>query len=778
MKTRSPHWCSALALLALATINSQLSTAFAQGTAFTYQGQLNVGGSPANGLYDFQFSLSNAPSGGSQVGSTVPALALGVTNGLFATNLDFGAVFSGNRTWLAISVRSNGVGSYTGLTPLQELTPTPYAIFANTASNLSGTLQAAQLSGVLLPAQWPVGLVTNNESGVTLDNLTLGGNLTLPLPATVYAGGNSLLLAPENNNFYAGPSAGLSNGLGGANTGLGGGSLQSNTNGTNNTAFGYATLGNNTNGSYNVAIGERALAGNTSGNDNTADGRHALEDNLVGNDNTAHGFLALSSNTNGSYNTADGSGALGSLKYGSNDIAVGYQAGNNYTAGASSNIVIGNPGVPGDNNVIRLGSSQTETYIAGVINGNGGGLTNLPLLSNPGSLNFFAGQNSGNSALSGSENTGVGFGTLFSDTSGSYNTAQGVGALSANTSGSYGTADGAGALFSNTSGADNTAVGFDALVANTTGANNTATGTDALFSNTNGFQNTADGAGALFFNITGGDNVAIGYQALLNNTNQGGNTAVGSQALLANTAGFQDTGLGYRALYGNTSGTYNTASGAFALNVNTIGAFDTASGAQALENNSTGSNNVANGFQALWQNTTGSRNTADGSLALLANSSGSGNIALGYQAGYNILNGNNNIDIGNAGSSGDNNIIRIGSGQTATYLAGTIALDGGDTNNGLVYTPNTGLPGINFGQGPFLYGYDGGALGTVVPNEVSLSLGLYGQCLGEQQPLGRLPDRAGRQCLRVFHGQRPVLDRERRILGRYRSRRRSVLYGG
>ncbi|HMD55678.1 MAG TPA: hypothetical protein VKJ65_14120, partial [Phycisphaerae bacterium] len=57
----------ALALLALLTA-AQLSTVQAQGTAFTYQGRLNGGGSPANGLYDFQFALSNAPSGGSQVG--------------------------------------------------------------------------------------------------------------------------------------------------------------------------------------------------------------------------------------------------------------------------------------------------------------------------------------------------------------------------------------------------------------------------------------------------------------------------------------------------------------------------------------------------------------------------------------------------------------------------------------------------------------------------------------------------------------------------------------
>jgi hypothetical protein len=37
--------------------NPQLSTAFSQGTAFTYQGQLNEGGAPANGYYDMLFSL-------------------------------------------------------------------------------------------------------------------------------------------------------------------------------------------------------------------------------------------------------------------------------------------------------------------------------------------------------------------------------------------------------------------------------------------------------------------------------------------------------------------------------------------------------------------------------------------------------------------------------------------------------------------------------------------------------------------------------------------------
>jgi hypothetical protein len=36
----------------------------AQGTAFTYQGQLNDGGSPANGSYDLTFTVHSTNLGG------------------------------------------------------------------------------------------------------------------------------------------------------------------------------------------------------------------------------------------------------------------------------------------------------------------------------------------------------------------------------------------------------------------------------------------------------------------------------------------------------------------------------------------------------------------------------------------------------------------------------------------------------------------------------------------------------------------------------------------
>ena len=56
-----------LAAALLATVSSAL----AQGTAFTYQGRLNDSAAPATGSYDLTFALFNVVSGAGQVGNTV-----------------------------------------------------------------------------------------------------------------------------------------------------------------------------------------------------------------------------------------------------------------------------------------------------------------------------------------------------------------------------------------------------------------------------------------------------------------------------------------------------------------------------------------------------------------------------------------------------------------------------------------------------------------------------------------------------------------------------------
>jgi hypothetical protein len=98
------------------------------GSGFTYQGSLTQSGGPANGLYDFIFTLYDAQTGGNPVGSPVNLAGQQVTSGLFNVTLDFGAnVFQGDARWLEIAVRVAGSGDYTTLSPRQPLTPAPYA---------------------------------------------------------------------------------------------------------------------------------------------------------------------------------------------------------------------------------------------------------------------------------------------------------------------------------------------------------------------------------------------------------------------------------------------------------------------------------------------------------------------------------------------------------------------------------------------------------------------------------------------------------------------------
>ena len=81
------------------------------GTSFTYQGRLMDGGSPANGTYDFQFSLYNASSSGAQVGGTLTQTGVTVANGLFTVQLDFGNVYDGTALYLQVAVSAAGAGT-------------------------------------------------------------------------------------------------------------------------------------------------------------------------------------------------------------------------------------------------------------------------------------------------------------------------------------------------------------------------------------------------------------------------------------------------------------------------------------------------------------------------------------------------------------------------------------------------------------------------------------------------------------------------------------------
>ena len=129
---------------AVLLLSPSAAPAQSAGSAFTYQGQLKEGGMPADGAYDFQFTLYDDL--GAVVGGPISVEDHPVTNGLFSAILDFGAgPFAGDVRFLEISVRpGDSGGAFTTLSPRQELTPTPYAATALATVGVDGHSLDAQ----------------------------------------------------------------------------------------------------------------------------------------------------------------------------------------------------------------------------------------------------------------------------------------------------------------------------------------------------------------------------------------------------------------------------------------------------------------------------------------------------------------------------------------------------------------------------------------------------------------------------------------------------------
>jgi hypothetical protein len=173
-----------LLLLAAVLFNLSPPSARAQDTAFTYQGQLSVNGSPANGGYDLSFTLLDAATNGTVIGAQTNS-ATPVTNGLFTATLDFGGVFSGASYWLEIAARTNAPAAFSILTPRQPITSSPYAIYSATAAAAATAVTAdtatfadfvagPNITGTVPLAQLPAAVLTNNRADVTLSGTFYG----------------------------------------------------------------------------------------------------------------------------------------------------------------------------------------------------------------------------------------------------------------------------------------------------------------------------------------------------------------------------------------------------------------------------------------------------------------------------------------------------------------------------------------------------------------------------------------------------------------------------
>lgn len=677
----------ALALLALlSTLNSQLSTALAQGTAFTYQGRLDDNGVPANGSYDLRFILYDADPGGSQQGPILTNAATAVANGLFLVTLDFETNFPGADRFLEIAVRTNGGGAFAILTPRQKLAPAPYAIFAGAAGNLSGPFSGdvsgtqgatmiASVGGVtavnVASGANAANAATNNSTpdtivkrddagGITASNLTLNGNLFLPSGTTnsgvIFSGSNTLVVNFGDGNFFAGARAGNLAMTGAAgfsrNTALGDGTLATDLTGYLNTAVGFDALSNNFNGVYNTAVGALALQFNTSGSQNTAFGVQALESNTVSINNTAVGYQSLYSTVNSANNTA-----------------VGFQSLANNTGGYENTTV---------------GSESLQ------FNGNG--------------------------AL----NTAVGFTALYLNTSGSGNVAVGVGAMTHNLSGASNVGIGQSALFNNSSGFFNVGVGNNALYGNSTGNYNTVAGANAMQTVSTASANTVMGYQALY-NGVGDGNIAIGFQAGYNVLTNGNNIEIGNMGLAGDgnvirlgTPGTHTNTFIAGIIYGNGGGLTNlnggdaaTLNGLGATNFWQLGGNDVAGGQFIGSTNNQPLEFWVNGQRALRLEPTSDAPNVIGGLRFNYVSNGvfGATIAGGGNANYfgtalsNSVSGDFGTVVGGAGNSASGMATTIGGGESNHAGGDYSTVSGGSLNQASGIGSTIGGGGFSIASG-------------------------------------------------------------------------------
>jgi len=122
-------WVLIVAVLLLIAMDASAVTV-TQGTAFTYQGQLSANGVPSAGqTYQFTFTLYDALSGGSVVGTPIQQAILVGAGGLFTSDLDFGQIFSGTQYWLEIKVGTT-IGNEQALAARQPINAVPVAQYA------------------------------------------------------------------------------------------------------------------------------------------------------------------------------------------------------------------------------------------------------------------------------------------------------------------------------------------------------------------------------------------------------------------------------------------------------------------------------------------------------------------------------------------------------------------------------------------------------------------------------------------------------------------------
>jgi hypothetical protein len=160
---------------ASATISGGVVTAINiinPGSGYTSAPTVTIAAPPLDISYITYWSNDGTSTNGAEPTSDV---SVNVANGLFTVVL--GDTTIANMTAISASLFSqpnlqlriwfnDGVNGSAALNPLQNLTPSPYAVFADNASNLLGTLSAAQINGPMASGN----LAGTYGNSVTLNN--------------------------------------------------------------------------------------------------------------------------------------------------------------------------------------------------------------------------------------------------------------------------------------------------------------------------------------------------------------------------------------------------------------------------------------------------------------------------------------------------------------------------------------------------------------------------------------------------------------------------------
>ena len=366
----------------------------AQSTAFTYQGSLSSSGNQANGIFDFEFRLFDAPENGSLLGAVQTRNAVQVSNGVFNVELDFGPQFPGAARYLEIRVRSTGSGGHTILAPRHPFTSTPYAMTslnaayatsADNAATATTATNALQLGGVAAnqyvltgdvrlsdsrqPSAGSPNYIQNQDAESQASsnfNISGTGRASVFDASSRFAINNQHVLSVGVQNVFLGSETGTS------------------TTGFLNTFLGWSTGKVTGLGGANTFVGARAGRDNTAGANNTFAGADAGTSNVSGNSNAFFGRSAGILNSDGSGNAFFGQNTGTTTTTGSNNTFVGTAAGsgnqtgsNNSVFGAAASLVgsglsfataIGSGSTVSTSNSLVLGRSADTVRVPGGLN--------------------------------------------------------------------------------------------------------------------------------------------------------------------------------------------------------------------------------------------------------------------------------------------------------------------------------------------------------------------------------------------------------------------------